>query len=328
MPSAAKHLSSPRLCRLVFAVAIGLGAPSMAELRRDLRVLAAPSPERGHTFVAELGNAPFPVGPDAVDHRGAPFWHGVDAASGQRFRRLGEGRYYLEVAVYADARVLFHAAPGFDPAKPFRLVLFLHGHGSEIEATLVRDLDLPGQIDRSGANAVLIAPQLALKAQESVPGKFAEPGRAAAFLDEAQGVLRAALGGDAAAWRRAPVVVAAYSGGYRTAAQILKHGDLDARIDGLVMLDAFFADAALYAGWLARHRHRAFLYALFTRSSVAETTALKTQLIERNIAYATRDDGGPLSGIRLIEVETPHGDVARLGPPEEPVGALLRRLQP
>jgi hypothetical protein len=300
----------------------------MAELSRDVKVLAAKSAARGHTFIAELGNAPFPVGPGAVDQRGAPFWHGTDAGSGQRFRRLGENRYYLEAAVYSDARALFHAARGFDPAKPFRLVLFLHGHGSEIEATVARHLDLPGQIDRTGANAVLIAPQLALDAQESVPGKFVEPGRAAAFIDEAQGVLRAVLGGDEAAWRRAPIVVVAYSGGYRTAAQILKHGGLDARIEGLIMLDAFFADAGLYAGWLARQQHRAFLYALFTRSSVEETTALKTQLIERNIPYATRDDGGPLAGIRLIEVDTPHGEVAQKGPPTEPVGALIRRLQP
>ena len=299
----------------------------MAELRRDVQVIAAASPARGTTFIAALGNAPFPVGPDAVDHKGAPFWHGRDAA-GQRFRRLGESRYYTEAAVYSDARVLFHAAQGFDPARPFRLVLFLHGHGSEIEATVARHLDLPGQIDRAGANLVLIAPQLALNAQESVPGKFVEPGRAAAFFDEAQGVLQATFGGDPAAWRRAPIVVAAFSGGYRTAAQIVAKGGLDARLEGLIMLDAFFADAGLYAGWLARNHHRAFLYALFTRSSLEETTSLKTQLIERNIPYATRDDGGPLAGIRLIEVATPHGDVARLGPPAEPVGALLRRLRP
>ena len=331
MLSAAKHLSTSRLgcaCGLLFAAAPALIAPAMAELRRDLSILAAPSRARGHTFIAELGNAPFPVGPDAVDHRGAPFWHGRDGATGQRFRQLGEGRHYTEAAVYSDARVLFHAARGFDPAKPFHIVLFLHGHGSEIEATLARQLDLPGQIDRAGANAVLVAPQLALNAQESVPGKFVEPGRAALFLAEAQIVLRTALGGDVRAWRRAPIVIAAYSGGYRTAAQILKHGGVDSRIAGLIMLDAFFADAALYAGWIASHYHRAFLYALFTRASVEETTALKTQLLERGISYAMRDDGGPLAGIRLIEVETPHGEVARLGPPTEPVGALLRRLQP
>jgi len=331
MLSAAKHLSAPRLCwtlSLVFALAATAVTPAMAELGRDVKVLSTRSVERGFTFIAELGNAPFPVGADAVDHRGAPFWHGVDAASGQRFRQLDERRRYVEGVVYSDARVLFHAARGFDPAKRFRLVLFLHGHGSEIEATVARHLDLPGQIDRAGVNAVLVAPQLARDAQESVPGKFVEPGRAAAFIDEAEGALRAMVGGDEAAWRRAPIVIVAYSGGYRTAAQIISRGGLEGRIEGLIMLDAFFADAGVYAAWLGRNHHRAFLHALYTRSSMDETTLLKTHLVERNIAYATRDDGGPLAGVRLIEVETPHGEIAQKGPPAEPIGALLKRLQP
>jgi hypothetical protein len=310
---------------LLFAALASAPAAAMADLERDIRIVCPRAGECGFTFVAALGNAPYPVAADAVDHRGQPFWHGVDAASGDRFRRLDERRYYTEAAVYGDARVLFHAARGFDPARPFRLVLFLHGHGSEIERTVARELDLPGQLDRSGANAVLIAPQLARDAQDSAPGKFVEPGRAAAFLDEAAGVLGAMLGGDPAAWRRAPVVLVAYSGGYRTAAQILEHGGLDGRVEGLVMLDAFYADAALYAAWLARNHHRAFLHALYTRSSAAETEALKAHLIARNIAYRTGDDGGPLAGIRFVEVDTPHAEVARR---DEPLAVLLRRLAP
>jgi hypothetical protein len=275
--------------------------------------------------VAALGNAPFPVGPDALDHRGKPFWHGTDA-DGQRFRLLSENRRYRENIVYSDARALFHAAAGFDPAKPFRIVIFLHGHGSEIERTLVREIDLPGQIDRSGANAVLIAPQLALDAAESVPGKFVEPGRAAAFLDEAQGVLARMLGGDPAVWRRAPVILAAYSGGYRTAGQILLQGGLDARIEGVLLLDAIYGDSGLFAGWLARNGHRAFFHAIHTRSSADETEVFKTRLMERGLSYSTRDDDRAPSGIRLVEVDTPHGDVPRRGPPAEPVGVLLRRL--
>ena len=298
----------------------------MGDLRRDVKVLCARSPSCGLTFIAALGNAPFPVGADALDHRGKPFWHGVDAASGQRIRVLDAARRYTEAAVYGDARVLFHAPKQFDPAKPFRIVVFLHGHGSEIERTVMRDLDLTGQLDRAGANAVLVAPQLALDAQESAAGKFVDPGRAAAFVDEAQIVLRGMVGGEDSAWRRAPVVIVAYSGGYRTAAQIVDRGGLDGRIEGLVMLDAFYGDAGLYAAWLARHRHRAFLYALFTKSSAEETDLLKTHLIERNVAYRTGDDGGALIGIRFVETDTPHGEIARRGPPPDPVGALLRRL--
>jgi hypothetical protein len=325
MPSEAKH-PSPALRRcVIFALCCFLAAPAMAELRRDVIVITAPARDRGFTFIAELGNAPFPVGPDAVDQRGEPFWHGVDAASGQHYRDLGPSRRYSENAVYSDARVLFHAVRGFDRRKPFRLVLFLHGHGSEIEATVGRALDLPGQLDRSGINAVLIAPQLALNAQESVPGKFVEPGRAAAFIDEAEGVARGMLGGNAAAWRRAPIVIVAYSGGYRTAAQLVGHGGLERRIEGVVLLDAIFGDAGIYAAWLERNLPRAFLYALFTRSSADETTLLKTSLIERNIAYAMHDDGGPLRGVRFVETNVSHGEVPVKG---DPIAALLRRLAP
>lgn len=321
-------------CLAAFCFAIGaadaahaqsLSQPPMAP-SPDIKVLSSRAAAGGMTFVTALGNAPYPVGRDALDHRGKPFWHGTDG-QGRRFRTLSEGRTYVEAAVYSDARVLFHAAKGFDPAKPFRLVLFLHGHGSEIERTVARDLDLPGQLDRAGVNAVLIAPQLALDVAESAAGKFVEPGRAAAFFDEAEGVLQRMFGGAPEAWRRAPIVIAAFSGGYRTAGQILDRGGLDGRIEGLVMLDAFYADAGLYAAWLARNHHRAFLYAIHSRSSGEETEALKTRLIERNIPYRTGDDGGPIAGIRFVPVETPHGDIARLGPPAEPVGAVLKRLR-
>lgn len=313
------------VCLALAAADVAHAETSMAP-PPDFKVLSGTPAARGTTFVVSLGNAPFPVGAGAVDHRAKPFWHGADEA-GRRFRISSEGQRYFEAEVYSNARVLFHAAKGFDPAKPFRLVLFLHGHGSEIERTVARDLDVPGQLDRADTNAVLIAPQLALDAADSAPGKFAEPGRAAAFFDEAEGVLQRMLGGAPEAWRRAPIVIAAYSGGYRAAAQILDRGGLDGRIAGLVMLDAFYADAGLYAGWLARNHHHAFLYALYSKSSAEETEALKVRLIERNIAYRIGDDGGPIAGIRFVPVETPHGEVPRLGPPAEPLGAVLRRLE-
>lgn len=295
---------------------------SGAAVASDIRFLSR-SPA-GTTFIAPLAHAPFPVGADARDHRGKPFWHGVDA-SGRRYRVPSERRRYAEAAAYSDARVLLHAPARFDPARPFHLILFLHGHGSEIERTLVREIDLPGQIDHSGANAVLVAPQLARDAADSAAGGFAEPGRAALFLDEAQSVLRRNLSGTADAWCNAPLIVAAYSGGYRAAGCILERGGLSARITGLVLLDALYDDAALFADWLARNR-RAFLFALYSESSMAETNALMALLAERNIAFSTTDDGGPMTGIRLVRVETRHAEVPRKGPPAEPLGALLSRL--
>lgn len=315
------------LARIVPALA-GLVLAQMADATTpspDIRILCPRPPACGTTFIAELGNAPFPVPVNARDQRGDPFWHGLDAATGERYRQIGEHRY-LEKPNYSDARVLFHAPKRFDPAKPFRIVLFLHGHFSEIERTLVTEYDLPGQIDRSGANAVLIAPQLARDAQESVPGKFAEAGRAASFVDEAVAALRHMVGGSEAAWRQAPIVLAAYSGGYRTAGQIVARGGLAERIEGVVLLDAIYADTGIYAGWLEAHRQRAFLYAIYSKSSAVETAALKAELRARDIPYVAADDGGPMSGVRLIEIETPHGEIPLKGPPAEPLGAVLSRL--
>jgi pimeloyl-ACP methyl ester carboxylesterase len=161
---------------------------------------------------------------------------------------------------------------------------------------------------------------------DSVPGNFVEPGRAAAFLDEAQAVLRRMAGGTEAAWRKAPVILVAYSGGYRTAAQILINGGIDRRIEGLVLLDAIFSDTGLYARWLDEHRQQAFLYALYSRSSAKETAELEAQLRLRSIPYAAEDDGGPMAGVRIVAIDTPHAEVPVKGPPAEPLGAVLRRL--
>lgn len=317
----------PGLVACILAALIGASAAgaAMAELRQGLTTLPS---KRGFTFLVELGNAPFPVGPGAVDHRGQPFWHGVDRPNGQRFRFLGNGRRYLEGAAYGDARVLFHVPRAFNAAKPFHLVIFMHGHDSDLERTLVRDYDLPGQIERAGVNAVLIAPQLARNAQDSVPGKFVEPGRATDFVDEAELVLHNVLGIPDAPLRAAPIVLAAFSGGYRTLAQILARGGLDDRIAGLVLLDALYADTEIYARWLDQHAQEAFAYTLYSPSSQMETAKLRAALRLYNVPFADEDDGGPMKGVRFVRTATPHGEIPVKGPPREPLAALLKRIAP
>jgi hypothetical protein len=106
------------------------------------------------------------------------------------------------------------------------MVLFFHGNG----ATLSRDVrsrqQVPRQIVESGRNAVLVAPQFAVDAADSSAGRFWEPGAFAQFLDEAANRL-ARLHGNARAhsvFERAPVVIAAYSGGYHPLAFVLSVG--------------------------------------------------------------------------------------------------------
>ncbi len=276
-------------------------------------------------FIQTLSSAPFPIMADAKGRDGKPFFTGRDPATGEPFRALADKRYTL-AANYSDNRVLFAVPRGFDPGKPFRIVVYFHGHGSEIEENVARALDLPGQFQRSGANAVLVAPQLARNANNSSPGRWIEPGLAHVFIDEASAVLRARLGGSAADWQSAPLIFVAFSGGYRTLATTLNIGALDRRIEGLVMLDAFFGDVDIFAHWLGAHRHRAFLWSLYSNSSRKETEALISHLLESHIPFERQDRAGAPAGIRFLKVESAHPAIPRDGPPAEPLADLLRRL--
>ena len=124
----------------------------------------------------------------------------------------------------------------FDSRNPGDLVIFFHGN----EATLTRDVverqQAPRQLANSGLNGVLIAPQMAVDALDSSAGRFWQPGALAAFLDEADSKL-AALYPDAprGAFRRMPVILVAYSGGYLPVAFSLAHGGAAERIRGVVL---------------------------------------------------------------------------------------------
>ena len=153
---------------------------------------------------------------------GKPF---LDVERGRAARpHTARGGVLWEDATYSDRRVLLSIPRGFDLRKPSLIVVFFHGNG----ATLTRDVrnrqQVPRQIVESGLNAVLVAPQFAVDAADSSAGRFWEPGVFAQFMSEAAGQL-ARLHGDArarAVFERAPIVIAAYSGGYHPLAFVLR----------------------------------------------------------------------------------------------------------
>src|SRR4030081_3980042 len=170
--------------------------------------------------------------------------------------RLGHnsarGGTYWEDKTYSDRRVLLHIPKGFDPRRPALMVVFFHGN----EATLERDVGnrraVPRQDTESGLNAVLVAPQFAVNALDSSAGRFWEPGVFAQFVREA-GERLTELYGDARArgtFHAAPVVVAAYSGGYNPAAFVLQSGRADDRLRGVALFDAPYGEYDQIAGWL------------------------------------------------------------------------------
>src|SRR5260370_8329549 len=105
----------------------------------------------------------------------------------RRGHRSYSGRVYWQDETYSDSRVLMHVPEHFDVRKPGVIVVFFHGNGATLERD-VRDRQLvPQQISDSGANAVLLAPQLAVDAADSSPGKFWQPAGFKRFIDESAG---------------------------------------------------------------------------------------------------------------------------------------------
>src|SRR5262245_57782169 len=164
----------------------------------------APMPA-AKTQLVPFDTTPFPYsGP--VPDKGVTF---LDVVNGERRGHTSlRGGVYWEDVTYSDKRVLLFIPRGFDIRRPALMVVFFHGN----LATLTRDVrnrqQIPRQVEQSGLNAVLVAPQFAVDALDSSSGRFWEPGVFAKFLDEAV-VKLASLHGDAlarTAFERAPVV--------------------------------------------------------------------------------------------------------------------------
>jgi hypothetical protein len=234
----------------------------------------------------EFQNSAFPYRgqiPASADNPSAkPFLNVAD--NGRYGHQSPRGGVYWEDGTYSDRRVLLAASQSFDSRNPGDLVIFFHGN----EATLSRDVidrqQAPRQLADSGLNGVLIAPQMAVDALDSSAGRFWQPGALAAFLDEADSKL-AALYPDAprGAFRRMPVILVAYSGGYLPVAFSLAHGGASERVRGVVLLDALYGEQDKFADWIERSHDRAFFVSAYSKSSHDQNEALRARLTRSGI---------------------------------------------
>ena len=210
------------------------------------------------------------------------------------------------------------------------MVVFFHGN----EATLTRDVRnrqaVPRQVTGSGLNAVLVAPQFAVNALDPSAGRFWEPGVFAQFLREA-GERLTELYGDArarGAFHAAPVVVAAYSGGYNPAAFILHSGRADDRLRGVVLFDALYGEYDKFAGWLEK-RPPAFFLSTFGKASREENATLQRLLTERGVRFQNVLPANLARGSVAFVAATDdvkHIDFMTEAWVSDPLKAVLRRI--
>lgn len=244
-----------------------------------------PGLKEAKTQLAAFDASPFPYR-SVIPGTTRPF---LDARDGKRRgHTTGRGDVYWEETTYSDRRSLLYLPPGFDPSRPVLILLFLHGQGATLERDVVLRQAVPRQIAESGKNIALVAPQLAYDALDSSAGNFWRGGHFARYLDEAAERLMR-LYGDRKAGRSfnlAPVTIAAYSGGYVSAAYALERGGANHRVNGLILLDALYGDEPKFAAWFATRRRQAFLLSAFTDSTREENATLQELLAKRRIPFA------------------------------------------
>ena len=241
-------------------------------------MIAHGHPPRAASGLVDLGVSAYPLqGDPLVPGTNEPFFQ-TDA--GGRFHLAPRGGKLYEQPTYSDPRSLLVLPPHLGASKPQALVVFFHGNLATLERDVVGRQRVVAQFERSGLDAVLVAPQLAVEALDSSPGRFYERGFLDRYLAAAAGALAAKSGGrfTAADIDALPLIFIAYSGGYlATAYSLPAQSGTARRIAGVVLLDALFGEEDKFADWLATRRE-AFFVSAYSASSAALNSRLADEL--------------------------------------------------
>ena len=252
------------------------------------------------------------------------------SGNGRRGHRSFRGRVYWADETYNDNRTLIHIPKNFDARKPGVIVVFFHGNGATLERDVRDRQRVPQQISKSGVNAVLLAPQLAVNAADSSAGKFWQPGGLKRFMDESADRL-AQLYGDpraAKAFAEMPVVIVGYSGGFVPTAYSLAVGGLGDRVRGVFLLDALYGELDKFASWIDNHRS-AFFVSSYTPYTKRRDDELMRMLRNKGISVA-EDMDRPLKPGSVVFVATrggvTHRDYVTQAWTELPVKEVLVKM--
>lgn len=202
----------------------------------------------------------------------------LDVDEDGRLGHTGRGGIHWEDQTYSDRSVLLAAPESFNPAKPAIIVVFFHGNNATLSHDVIARQQIVRQLADSGLNAVLVAPQLAVDAPDSSAGRFWSPGGFAAFLSEAQTKLGDLYPNARGAFRRMPVVIVAYSGGYLPAAYSLSVGGEGSRVRGVVLLDALYGERDKFVNWAEGPGRNAFFLSAYSTSSREGNDAVRAAL--------------------------------------------------
>jgi hypothetical protein len=307
---------------------IGLCAVALISVLLSTIATLAQSPlPAAKTQLVPFDISAFPYRGEIPD-KSMPF---MDVVNGERLGHTSpRGGIYWEDMTYGDRRTLLAIPRGFDIQRPVAIIVFLHGNLANLARDVRDRQQVPRQVADSGLNAVLVAPQLARDAADSSSGRFWEPGLFAKYLNEAIDRL-ARLHGDPrarAAFEQAPVILAAYSGGYQPVAFGLAVGGIAERVRGIILFDALFAEYEKFADWTARHP-QAFFFSAYSKAARSEHAELQRLLGERGVKFQTTLPARLAPGsVTLFSAgdDVKHNDFVTQSWVQDPLKVMLARV--
>ena len=280
------------------------------------------------SFVEKMAGAPFPYD-GQYDDTEQSFFDWTDPDTGRRFHTNRYGQRLPETEHYTDGSVYFHLPPHFSPKRPFAFLIFFHGLDSDINKVL-REYKIAEQVDGSGRNVILILPQLAKNAADSSPGKFFKHNAFSSFMAEAAAILGRRIGERyLPALRSSPVLISAFSGGYKAAAYVLDRGGDGRRIQGVFLIDALYEDLEKFEKWITdRAAGPRSFFALYTHGTEKNAYEFADRLSGDGI---TVDWTWPASfsqgRANMIRSMNEHHMTPLLGPPDHPISHFIKIMR-
>lgn len=204
--------------------------------------------------------------------------------------------------VAPDAIVSYPSS--FDASAPFRVVTYLHGYAGCTEVLVAtgparctprtsaqEGYGLVAAHASAPTPSVLVVPQLAWSTRSGSPGRFAERGRFALFLDEVLDRLASELGAPLARRATAPLLLTAHSAGFEPLLPVLARGGRDP--ETVVLFDALYGGLAPFADWCRAHPEASFVsYATASDVTARRQAQLARSLRDLGARVDVRDDDG------------------------------------
>lgn len=235
---------------------------------------------------------------------------------------------------------LVHASAAFDPTRPLRLVVFLHGWSGCARMLMLpgraachdRDdpregWDLAGRFDASGSDALFLVVQLAMMARDGSAGRFEEEGRFRAFLTDTLRALRGRIGEVELADVES-IALLAHSAGYESALAVLAHGGVE--IDRVVLFDALYRGVEPFLAWAAGDPDRRLVSLYTGEGRTARQSAMLGARAVSVLGQGSTATDAPSSLVEQVRTfrvvvarsPVPHGSVPARHIPEllEPLG--------